>query len=519
MSIDLTDFESTIVLRSLTLEDFDDLIELSLLCFPSLEPWTRANIENQLAVWPQSQAGLFIDGKLVASCAHVIVHSADYTDFSNWKEMSDNGDIRNHDPEGDTLYGIEIQVHPDWRGRRLARRLYDHRKELCREHNLAYMMIGGRLPGYAAVKDQLSPREYVESVMAKQRHDTVLTAQLSNGFVLKQIVADYLPSDEDSAGYATCLEWANLDHQPPRAPKHRRATLPVRAALVQYQMRAIDCFEDFERQVTFFVDTASDYKSDFVLFPELFTLQLLSLVGPTRPGTAARALAGFTERYLELFQGLSVRFNTNIIGGSQFAIEGEQLYNNAYLFRRDGTIAVQKKIHVTPSETRWWGVVGGDTVEAFDTDRGRIGILICYDVEFPELVRVLADQGVRLLFVPYNTNDRYGHNRVRTCAAARCIENHMYVVTAGCVGNLPFVENADVHYAQSAVLTPSDVEFARDGIAIEAEPNLETVLPHELDLEALRRHQRRGTVQNWNDRRRDLYRVHWHPGRAGERKI
>lgn len=519
MPVDLTEYETDIDLRPLVEDDYDALLALSVACFPTIEPWSRANFRSQIQTWPQSQLGLFLDGRLVASCAHLIVHSADYSQWADWREMADDGNIRNHDPEGDTLYGIEIQVHPEFRGQRLARRLYDARKDLCRRHNLAAMGIGGRIPGYAAVKEEMTAREYIDDVMAKRRHDPVLTAQLSNGFVLKQLIPDYLPTDEDSAGYATHLEWANLDYVPPRARMHRRATQPVRAALVQYQMRAISDFSDFERQVRFFVETASDYKSDFVVFPELFTLQLLSLIGPTRPGTAARELAGYTERYLDLFGDLAVRYNTNIVGGTQFALEGDQLYNIAYLFGRDGSIGRQKKIHVTPSEARWWGVSGGDTVEAFETDRGKVGILICYDVEFPELGRVLADQGARLLFVPYNTNDRYGHMRVRTCAAARCIENHMFVVTAGCVGNLPFVENADVHYAQSAVLTPSDIEFARDGVAVEAEPNLETVIPHDLDLQALRRHQRRGTVQNWNDRRKDLYRVRWKPGSPEGRDI
>lgn len=518
MSVDLSDFETDVELRALGADDIDAVIELGMLCFPNLDAWSRKNIENQLKTWDRSQLGLFVDGQLVGSCGQLIVHSGDYSDWSDWREMSDNGNISNHDPEGDTLYGIEIQVHPDFRGRKLARRLYEARFAMCRELNLSTLAIGGRIPGYAANKDKMTAREYVEQVINKRLVDPVLTAQLANGFVLKQLVPGYLPDDDDSAGFATCLEWANLDYTPPRSRRQRRATMPVRTALVQYQMRPISSFEEFERQVTFFVDTASDYKSDFVLFPELFTLQLLSLIGPTRPGSAARELAGYTERYLELFQELAVRFNTNIIGGSQFALEEGQLYNIAYLFRRDGSIAQQKKIHVTPSEAKWWGVQGGDNVQAFDTDKGKIGILICYDVEFPELGRVLADQGVGLLFVPYNTNDRYGHMRVRTCAAARCVENHMFAVTAGCVGNLPFVENADVHYAQSAVLTPSDVAFARDGVAVEAEPNLETVLPHDLDLETLRRHRRRGTVQNWNDRRTDLYQVIWKPG-EGETKI
>ncbi|MCB9781328.1 MAG: GNAT family N-acetyltransferase [Alphaproteobacteria bacterium] len=508
-NIDPNDFAREVELRPLTLDDFDALVALQRACFPDLEPWERDEVESQLRTWPESQLGVFVDGRLVASAAHLIVDYGDYSRWSDYLEMSDQGYIRNHDPDGDTLYGIEIQVHPDCRGMRLARRLYNARKELCRTHNLARIVIGGRMPGYAAHQHELSAREYVEEVMARNLYDPVLTSQLANGFQLQQLVPDYMPSDEDSAGWATCLEWPNLDYIPAKSRRTRRAVQPVRTSLVQWQMRRIQRFEDFEQQARFFVDTAADYESDFVLFPELFTLQLLSLVEAGRSGQAARRLAEFTPRYLELFTHLAVRFNINIIGGSQFTLEGDDLYNIAYLFRRDGSIETQKKIHVTPSEAKWWGIQGGDDVRAFDTDCGRIGVLICYDVEFPELVRVLADDGVGLLFVPYNTSDRYGHQRVRTCAQARCIENHMFAVTSGCVGNLPFVENADTHYARSAVLTPSDLAFARDGIAIEAESDVETVLAHDLDLEALRRHRRTGTVQNWNDRRTDLYRVRW----------
>ena len=116
-------------------------------------------------------------------------------------------------------------------------------------------------------------------------------------------------------------------------------------------------------------------------------------------------------------------------------------------------------------------------------------------------------KGAQLLFVPFNTNERYGYLRVARCAQARCIENHVYVVTAGCTGNLPSVENADVHYAQSAIYTPCDVMFSRDGVAAECTPNIETVIIHDVDIEMLRRHRYSGTTLNWNDRRRDLYRV------------
>ncbi len=499
--------QKSLDLRPLTSPDLDAVVALQLRCFPGMKPWSRAQFESQLQHFPEGQIGIWIDGKLVASSASLVLDYADYTDWSNWHELSDHGSIKNHDPEGDTLYGIELMVDPDYRGRKLARRLYDARKELCRRMDLARMMIGGRIPGYAKHKERLTAAQYVEQVNARTLFDEVLTAQLANGFSLRELVPDYLPSDEDSAGWATCLEWVNLDHLPARAQPHRtrRAVAPVRVSTVQYQMRRITSFEDFARQCEFFVDVASDSKSDFVVFPELFTLQLLSLLPDGSPGKAARSLASFTPQYIELLKDLAVRYDVNIVGGSQFVLEDDRLTNVAFFFHRDGRIERQAKIHATPNERKWWGVQQGDALNVFETDRGKVAILICYDVEFPELARMATDLGARILFVPFNTSDSRGHLRVRLCAQARAIENQVFVVTSGCVGNLPQVENADTHYAASGIFTPVDVSFARDGVAAEALPAIETVVTQDLDTELLRRARRGGTVQTWNDRRMDLY--------------
>ena len=93
----------------------------------------------------------------------------------------------------------------------------------------------------------------------------------------------------------------------------------------------------------------------------------------------------------------------------------------------------------------------------FDTDRGKIAILIGDDVEFPEVARIAAGKGANLLFVPFNTDIRSGYMRVRSCAQARCIENGIYAVLAGPIGNLPFVQGADIHYGEACILTPCDV--------------------------------------------------------------
>ncbi len=504
LPIDTSEFESRLIVRPLTLDDFDELIQLQLRCFPGIPTWTRDQVESQLRIFPEGQICIELDDDLVASSSSLIVAYDDYDHWHSWREIADEGYIRNHDRRGDTLYGIEIMVDPEARGLRLSRRLYDARKEIARQHNLRSIIIGGRIPGYGDHADEMSAREYVDRVIAKDLHDPVLTAQIANGFSLQGLIPDYLPSDTESRGHATFLEWRNLEyHEKPH--KRYRAVATQRMSLVQYLMRRIDSFEEFEKQCEYYVDVAGDYQSDFVLFPELFTTQLLSLVSESRPGLAARRLAEFTPQYLELMSQLAMRFNVNVIGGSTFVLEGDSLKNSSFLFRRDGTIERQDKLHVTPNERRWWGVQPGDRLRVFDTDRGCISIQVCYDIEFPELSRIAIAEGASLIFVPFNTNDRHGYLRVRSCAQARAIENQVYVSIAGCAGNLPFVENADIHYSQCGVFTPSDVGFARDAIAAESSPNIETVLTHEVDGELLRRNRHNGTVRPWTDRRTDHY--------------
>jgi predicted amidohydrolase/ribosomal protein S18 acetylase RimI-like enzyme len=506
-TIDLSEYEQKIRLRQLTLDDFDALVAMQKECFPGMAPWGRDQIESQLSTFPEGQLCIEVDGEIAASASSLILSYDPNLSWHDWKVVSENGFIRNHNPKGDTLYGIEIMVSPNFRGMKLARRLYDARKELCRQRNLNRMMVGGRIPGYSAHAEELSAREYVENVVDKTLYDPVLTTQLSNGFSLQGLIPNYMPSDKASLGYATFLEWVNLDYVRGAKRRYHFPVEPIRIAAVQYQMRTISSFEEFATQCEFFIDTASEYKSDFVLFPELFTTQLLSFAEKKRPGEAARQLHEFTPQYLDLFQRMAVKHNINIIGGSHFVVEEDELRNIAYLFRRDGGLGKQYKIHVTPSEKKWWGVAPGDKVEVFDTDCGVIAILICYDIEFPELVRIAAQKGANIIFVPFNTDTRHGYLRVRNCAMARCVENHLYVAVAGCTGNLPFVENSDIHYAQSAIFTPADAEFARDAIAAESNANIETMIIHDVDVELLRRHKQSGSVQNWNDRRRDIYKV------------
>ena len=141
-----------------------------------------------------------------------------------------------------------------------------------------------------------------------------------------------------------------------------------------------------------------------------------------------RAMAQYTEKIRDRFVELAISYNINIITGSMpFVKEDGALYNVGFLCRRDGSYEMYEKIHVTPDEQKCWGLTGGSHVQTFDTDCGKIGILICYDVEFPELSRLMADDGMQILFVPFMTDTQNAYSRVRVCAQARAIENECYV--------------------------------------------------------------------------------------------
>ncbi len=283
--------------------------------------------------------------------------------------------------------------------------------------------------------------------------------------------------------------------------------MKVRLAVVQYEMREIHRFEDFAAQCRYFVEAAAGYQADFILFPEMLTNQLLSATPGLTGKAAVKALDGHTGRYLETFSAMARELKVNIVGGSHFTSEGANVTNVAYLFHRSGKVDRQGKIHVTPGEKATWGIQATDAIEAIDTDKGKIGIQICYDVEFPEQTRLLTEKGAKIVFVPFCTDDRQGYFRVRYCAQARCIENQIYVATAGVVGNLRHVKDMDVHYAISGIFTPSDFGFARDGIAAECAENKEAMVVQDVDLDALEAARKAGTVRNWQDRRTDLYKV------------
>lgn len=480
-----------------------------------IEPQIRGHINN----FPDGQFVAEYEGDIVGYCATFIVGEELARGHHSWNEITGGGYASRHNPDGDVLYGMEVSVDPDFRRLRIGQRFYQARQELCAYQELKGIVIGGRMPGYGDVEAEYpDPRAYLAAVVEQQAEDRVVNFQMKQGFEPLGVLIGYLPSDKPSRGNAVHMFWPNPHAAEGPASRTTRANnrLPerVRVATVQFQMRRISRIEEFEEQVEYFVDVASDYKADFVTFPELYVLQLLSLEKEKR--TQIEAIANITkykDRYCSFMEKLAVSYNINIVGGSMPTMDDDgRIRNTAFVFLRDGAVYAQDKLHPTPAEREWWNLKGGDQASVIPTDCGPIGVMICYDSEFPEHARMLADQGAVMLFVPFCTDERRGYLRVRYCAQARAIENQCYVIMSGVVGNLPNVDAMDIHYAESCILTPSDFPFARDGVAADTAPNTETIALADLSISDLLANRRSGTTQNLNDRRFDLYRVSWSKG-------
>lgn len=497
-----------IEIRNLTIKDYQALKESMIKAYASMggQYWKEESLKRLIEKFPDGQIVIIYDGKIVGCSLSLIINYEKFGDDHTYKDITGNYSFETHDPIGDTLYGIEVFVHPDYRGMRLARRLYEARKILCERLNLKAIIAGGRIPKYNMYAGELSPGQYIDKVKAREIFDPTLTFQLSNDFQVKKILRNYLPEDEESKGYATLLIWHNVYHNAEKNILLRKKDI-IRIGLVQWQMRPYSTLEDFLKHVDYFVDAVSDYESDFILFPELFNAPLMGKFNEMDSRQAIQELARFTNPIIEEMSKMAVSYNVNIIAGSMPEVKDGKVYNVSYILQRNGKIDNISKIHITPSEEYDWHIQGGSEIKVIETDVAKIGVQICYDVEFPEMSRLLAEQGMQILFVPFLTDTQNAYNRVRFCAQARAIENECFVAIAGNVGNLPKVANMDLQFAQSAVLTPSDFAFPVNGIKAEATPNTEMIVVSDVDLSLLTELHNYGSVQTMKDRRKDLYQI------------
>ncbi|MFI0430938.1 GNAT family N-acetyltransferase [Mariniflexile sp. HMF6888] len=495
-----------IELQYLTLEDYQELKEVMIEAYANMPGsyWRKYHIKSLIEKFPEGQVVIKVNNQLVGCALSIILDYDKFDDHHTYEQITGNFTFDTHNSEGDVLYGIDVFIKSEYRGLRLGRRLYDYRKELTEKLNLRGIAFGGRIPNYHKYAEQMSPKEYIERVRRKEIHDPVLNFQISNDFHPSKILKGYLEGDKASNEFAVLLEWDNIYYEK-KTTKAITKKKVVRLGLIQWQMRLYKSMEDLMQQAEYFVDAVSAYRSDFALFPEFFNAPLMADHNHMPESQAIRELAAFTPVIVQKFSELAISYNINIITGSMPELRGDLLYNVGYLCKRDGSTERYEKLHITPDESKVWGMQGGSELRTYDTDCGKIGILICYDSEFPELSRILADEGMDILFIPFLTDTQNGYSRVRHCAQARAIENECYVAIAGSVGNLPKVHNMDIQFAQSMVFTPCDFAFPANGIKAEATTNTEMILIADVDIDMLRELNQFGSVRNLRDRRKDLF--------------
>jgi predicted amidohydrolase/GNAT superfamily N-acetyltransferase len=522
-----------ISVRQMALNDTPAVVEMQRRVFPGMPTWTVGELTHHLAIFPEGQL-VAVDetGRLLGSASSLIIDWDDYAESAKWSTITGNGTFNTHNQLGKTLYGADMGVDPLAHRQGIGSLLYEARKKMVKCRGLKRLLTGGRIPGYAQISGQMTPAEYVADVVKGNRKDPTLSFQLKNEMVVLDVVSEYL-EDKESRGFATLLEWLNPEYVATvslRASEQHAALedeealrvhprpARVRIAAMQYLLRPISRFEDFATQVEFFVHSAKEYSSQFVVFPEYFSMQLLSYLREPSPGRAVRRLAQLAPEYEKLFMRLATENGLYIIAGTHPVIQEGELFNAAHLFTPHGRVFRQKKVHLTTTEKGPYQMSRGHGFYVYHTVYGKIAILVCYDVEFPEAARVLAEAGAQIIFVPSCTDERQGFCRVRYCAQARAIENQIYVAMAGTVGNLPEVPYMATHYGQAAILTPSDYFFARDGIAAEGNVNQEQMVISDVNLDLLDERRINGTVIPLNDLIRDAYDrvIHYADRRNGE---
>lgn len=200
------------VIRNYTNEDFGELIRIQSECFPPPFPpelwWNEEQLSNHVKLFPAGAVCVEVEGRLAGSMTGLIVSYDPQHPEHSWAEITDEGYIRNHDPEGDTLYIVDISVSPAYRKLGLGKWMMQSMYELVVELGLCRLLGGGRMSGYHLVADRLSPDQYLEEIMAGRLKDPVITFLLRCGRTPVAIARHYL-EDEESRNNAVLMEWRN----------------------------------------------------------------------------------------------------------------------------------------------------------------------------------------------------------------------------------------------------------------------------------------------------------------------
>ena len=274
----------------------------------------------------------------------------------------------------------------------------------------------------------------------------------------------------------------------------------LRIAAAQYPIDRLADWPAYEAKLAAWVAEAVAARAQLLVFPEYGAMELASLFPEPVPGDLLAqlpAVASLEARVVELHRDLARRHGVHILGASLPVVAGPGRYHNrAFLYGPDGRTGFQDKIVMTRFEREDWGVSGAATLRLFDTEFGRLGVCICYDVEFPLLARTLAEAGAELILAPSVTETLHGYWRVRVGAQARALENQCYVVHAPVVGEALWSPAVDVSRGAAAVYGPPDQGFPADGVVAIGALDRPGWVHAEIDLDLVARVRAEGMVLN-----------------------
>ncbi|APZ51391.1 carbon-nitrogen hydrolase family protein [Salipiger abyssi] len=278
----------------------------------------------------------------------------------------------------------------------------------------------------------------------------------------------------------------------------------MKLAAAAYKMDFLESWEAYAAKLTGWVGEAAGQGADLLVFPEYGAMELATLAGRATAQDLEASLHAVSERIPEvdaLHAELVRKHGVHILAASAPVFDAEigpRPVNRARLFAPSGAMGQQDKQIMTRFEREDWGVVGGGPLTLFDTALGKIGILICYDSEYPLLARALSEAD--LLLVPSCTEAAHGYNRVRIGAMARALEQQCVTVMASTVGDCDWSEAVDTNCGMGGIFGPPDTGFPATGVLAEGAMNRPGWTYAELDLDAVARVRKDGVVLN---------RTHW----------
>jgi GNAT superfamily N-acetyltransferase len=227
----------SVEMRNLEVQDYQELKKSMKSAYIDMDEdyWDANSIKKLIRIFPEGQICVTVNGVVVGCALAIIVDYQKFGDNHTYKQITGDSTFKTHNDKGDVLYGIDIFIHPNYRGLRLARRLYDARKALCEKLNLKSIIAGGRIPNYQKYQNDLTPRQYIDKVKYKEIYDPTLSFQLANDFHVRKVLKNYLPEDSRSKGFATLIEWNNVYYEEVSTAINQKKV--VRIGLVQWQMR------------------------------------------------------------------------------------------------------------------------------------------------------------------------------------------------------------------------------------------------------------------------------------------